>query len=98
ILKDKTFYYLNAEFTRDLKDNLLSSPALGVNETVPGQNNFNYLSARQVALRVWRGRICDITRARYETCLVIRSKTDSGVSKSASVRAVPSGKTRLFIT
>ena len=46
ILKDKTFYYLNAEFTRDLKDNLLSSPALGVNETVPGQNNFNYLSAR----------------------------------------------------
>jgi hypothetical protein len=46
IRKDKTFYYLSAEFTRDLKDNLLSSPALGVNETVPGQNNFNYLSAR----------------------------------------------------
>ncbi len=46
IRKDKTFYYLNAEFTRDLKDNLLASPALGVNETVPGQNNFNYLSAR----------------------------------------------------
>lgn len=46
IRKDKTFYYLNAEFTRDLKDNLLSSPSLGVNETVPGQNNFNYLSAR----------------------------------------------------
>ena len=46
IRKDKTFYYLNAEFTRDLKDNLLSSPALDVNETVRGQNNFNYLSAR----------------------------------------------------
>ncbi|MEZ4941239.1 MAG: TonB-dependent receptor [Saprospiraceae bacterium] len=44
--KDRTFYYLNAEFTRDLKDNLLNSPQLGVNETVPGENNFSYLSAK----------------------------------------------------
>lgn len=46
IRKDKTFYYVNAEYTRDLKDNLLNSPALGVNETVRGENNFTYLSAK----------------------------------------------------
>ncbi|MBK9335397.1 MAG: TonB-dependent receptor [Lewinellaceae bacterium] len=44
--QDKTFYYLNAEYTRDLKDNLLNSPALGVNETVRGENNFSYFSAK----------------------------------------------------
>lgn len=46
IQKDKTFYYVNAEYTRDIKDNLLNSPALGVNETVRGENNFTYLSAK----------------------------------------------------
>ncbi len=46
IRKDKTFYYVNAEYTRDLKDNLLNSPALGVNTTVRGANNFTYLSAK----------------------------------------------------
>jgi outer membrane receptor for ferrienterochelin and colicin len=44
--KDKTFYYLNAEYTRDIKDNYLVSPAVGVNETVRGENNFTYLSAK----------------------------------------------------
>lgn len=44
--KDKTFYYVNLEHTTDLKDNLLNSPALNVNETVRGQNQFSYLSAR----------------------------------------------------
>lgn len=44
--KDKTFYYVNAEYTRDLKDNLLNSPPLGVNETVRGENNFSYFSAK----------------------------------------------------
>ncbi|MBU6340409.1 MAG: TonB-dependent receptor [Bacteroidetes bacterium] len=46
IRKDKTFYYVNAEYTRDLKDNLLNSAPLGVNETVRGTNNFTYLSAK----------------------------------------------------
>ena len=45
-VKDKTFYYLNFEHTTDLKDNLLSSPALGVNETVKGTNTFNYFSTK----------------------------------------------------
>ncbi|MBL7775263.1 MAG: TonB-dependent receptor, partial [Saprospiraceae bacterium] len=44
--RDRTFYYLNAEYTRDEKDNLLRSPGLGVSETVPGANNFTYLSAK----------------------------------------------------
>ena len=43
---DKTFYYFNAEHTTDLKDNLLNSPALGVNETVRGKNRFTYLSGK----------------------------------------------------
>jgi len=46
IRKDKTFYYVNAEYTRDIKDNLLNSAPLGVNETVRGENNFTYLSAK----------------------------------------------------
>ena len=46
LVKDKTFFYLNAEQTFDFKDNLLNSPALGVNETVRGQNRFGYYSAK----------------------------------------------------
>ena len=46
LVKDKTFYYFNYEYTKDIKDNYLVSPALGVNQTVRGANNFNYLSAK----------------------------------------------------
>ncbi|MGB5624518.1 MAG: TonB-dependent receptor [Woeseiaceae bacterium] len=38
IKRDRTFFYVNVEYTKDNKDNLLSSPALGVNETVAGEN------------------------------------------------------------
>ena len=38
IKTDRTFFYANIEYTSDDKDNLLSSPALGVNETVTGEN------------------------------------------------------------
>ncbi|MCX2743459.1 TonB-dependent receptor [Mangrovivirga sp. M17] len=44
--KDKTFLYLNAEQTFDTKDNLLSSPELGVNETIRGSNRFSYFSTK----------------------------------------------------
>ena len=43
---DRTFYFLNAETTRDSKDNLLRVPELGINETVPGDNEFTYLSGK----------------------------------------------------
>ena len=46
IVKNKTFYFLNVEHTTDVKDNLLSAPQLGVNETVRGTNQFTYLSAK----------------------------------------------------
>jgi outer membrane receptor protein involved in Fe transport len=46
LVKDKTFYYINLEHTTDVKDNLLSSPQLGVGETVQGTNTFNYFSAK----------------------------------------------------
>lgn len=39
IQRDRTFFFANVEFTADDKDNLLSSPALGVNETVQGSND-----------------------------------------------------------
>ena len=45
-VKDKTFYYFNFEHTTDIKDNLLNSPILGVNETVRGTNTFNYFSSK----------------------------------------------------
>ena len=43
---NKTFYFINAEYTLDVKDNLLNSPALGINTTVRGRNDFLYLSGR----------------------------------------------------
>ena len=46
IKKDKTFYYINFEQTNDIKDNLLNSPTLGINETVRGKNYFSYASAK----------------------------------------------------
>ncbi|MDQ2769016.1 MAG: TonB-dependent receptor [Bacteroidota bacterium] len=46
LVKDKTFFYLNAEQTFDFKDNVLTSPALGVNATVRGENKFTYLSGK----------------------------------------------------
>ncbi|MEM9056026.1 MAG: TonB-dependent receptor [Pseudomonadota bacterium] len=39
IVRDRTFFYANIEATNDQKDNLLSSPALGVSGTVPGEND-----------------------------------------------------------
>ncbi|MEM9362035.1 MAG: TonB-dependent receptor [Bacteroidota bacterium] len=46
LVKDKTFFFVNAEYTRDLKDNLLNSTELGVNESVRGNNDFAYFSAK----------------------------------------------------
>ncbi len=56
IQKDKTFYYVNVEQTYDVKDNLLSVPQLGLNETVRGTNRFTYASARvdQRWSKAWR--------------------------------------------
>lgn len=45
-MRDKTFFYINAEHTTDLKDNRLNSPDLGINEIVRGTNRYTYLSAR----------------------------------------------------
>lgn len=46
LVKDKTFFYLNAEQTFDFKDNVLTSPELGINATVRGRNQFTYLSGK----------------------------------------------------
>lgn len=46
IKKNKTFYFINAEQTIDIKDNLLTSPQLGVNASVRGHNYFTYLSSK----------------------------------------------------
>ena len=46
IVKNKTFYFLNVEHTTDVKDNLLNSPQLGINETIRGTNRFTYISGK----------------------------------------------------
>ena len=46
LVKDQTFFYLNAEQTFDFKDNVLTSPDLGVAATVRGQNRFTLLSGK----------------------------------------------------
>lgn len=45
-VQDKSFYFLNVEYLRDLTDNQLTSNALGVSETVPGSNEQLLLTAR----------------------------------------------------
>ncbi len=56
IKKNKTFLYINAEQTIDIKDNLLNSPELGVNETVRGNNYFTYVNGKvdHVWSKQWR--------------------------------------------
>ena len=63
IKKDKTFYYINFEQTYDIKDNLLSSPLLGVNEVIRGQNSFSYASAK--IDQYWSKRFHSSLRANY---------------------------------
>ncbi|RIV21129.1 TonB-dependent receptor [Fibrisoma montanum] len=46
LVKNKTFYYLNVEHTTDIKDNLLTAPLVGVNETIRGTNRFTYISGK----------------------------------------------------
>jgi hypothetical protein len=46
LVRDKTFFLVDAEYTRDRKDNVLSSPELGVADTVRGHNDFLYLSGK----------------------------------------------------
>lgn len=38
LARDRTFLYANVEYTRDRKDNRLTSPELGVDTIVPGEN------------------------------------------------------------
>jgi hypothetical protein len=53
---DRTFYYVNAEYTRDRKKNRLASPALGVATTVPGENTSLLFSGKleHLAGNNWR--------------------------------------------
>lgn len=46
IVPDRTFYYLNLEYTRDHNDNLLDAPALNSVDTITGNNQFLLGSAR----------------------------------------------------
>lgn len=66
IVKDRTFFFLNAEYVRDATDNVLSAPRLGVLETLPGVNQQILLTAKidhhwnadfRTSLRVNHGRV-----------------------------------------
>ncbi len=46
LVKDKTFYYANLEYTRDDKQNRLVVPELGLNQAVGGTNEFLLSSLR----------------------------------------------------
>lgn len=46
IVKDRTFFFVNAEITRDEKNNRLTVPALGLDETIPGKSRFDYFTLR----------------------------------------------------
>jgi len=61
VRQDQTFFYLNAEFMRDDKDNLLTSPQLGVVGTVAGKNEFNLYSGK--IDQFWTDRFSSTLRA-----------------------------------
>lgn len=46
VVRDHTFFFANLEYTEDDKDNLLSSPALGIGGIVPGENGSLLASLR----------------------------------------------------
>ncbi|MBY0511449.1 MAG: TonB-dependent receptor [Rhodospirillaceae bacterium] len=46
IVQDKTFFYANVEYTRDLKDNQLVVPDFALNQSVGGTNEFLLSSLR----------------------------------------------------
>jgi outer membrane receptor protein involved in Fe transport len=46
IVKDKTFFYLNAEGTINLNDNVLDSPALGFSEELRGEDKLALFSGK----------------------------------------------------
>ena len=46
IKKDQTFFFVNYEHTTDIKDNLLNSPQIGVNESIRGNNTFDLASIK----------------------------------------------------
>lgn len=56
LVRDRTFFFADVEYLRDLKDNLLSSPDLGVSETVRGKNESLLLSGKfdHVVNERWR--------------------------------------------
>lgn len=46
LLRDRSFFFANVETTRDHKDNRLTVPLLGVDETIRGENRFDYYTLR----------------------------------------------------
>jgi outer membrane receptor protein involved in Fe transport len=66
VIRDRTFFFLNAELLRDETDNILSAPALDVREVLPGRNTHVLVTARldhawtdrlSSALRINSGRV-----------------------------------------
>ena len=60
IVPDRTFLYANFEQTFDLKDNLLRSPGLDINQTVRGNNRFSLGSLKLT--QFWSGRFSSSLR------------------------------------
>lgn len=46
IVRDRTFFFVNAEYTRDRTTNRLVAPELGVAETISGENDFLLLTGK----------------------------------------------------
>jgi hypothetical protein len=46
LVRDRTFFFVDAEITRDTKDNRLTVPKLRVDETIRGHNSFDYYTLR----------------------------------------------------
>ncbi len=70
IQKDETFFFVNLEHTTDFKDNLLTVPELGINETIRGENHFTYLSGKLD--HRWSDNLRSSLRANYNRVRVDR--------------------------
>ena len=63
ILKDRSFFFLNAEFIQDKTDNILRAPALGVDTVLPGTNEQTLITARLD--HYWTDRFNSAVRINY---------------------------------
>lgn len=90
IVKDRTFYFVNLEYTRDETSNILSAPELGITDRIAGQNDF-LLGAARIDHR-WTDRLSSTLRLNHGR--VTLERPGGGLSGGIAFPSAGSEQTR----